>query len=172
MVTGTLVTLTRIGYKERLMSGIIGVSPDMRSGVVGLPPPSMTKLLQITRTYTEGGGSESITGVGFSPSAIIVVGASEPVGYGVGIGSVTTSQTTNTTTVTAATSTTSHRSSYDTDWGRYEHGSDAAVFRDTAGSYNRWAAHLTSLDADGATFSFTEYDTNNINLILSVLFIR
>ena len=154
------------------MSGIIGVSPDMRSGTVGLAPPSMTKILQITRTYTEGSGSEAITGVGFSPTSIIVVGASEPVGYGTGIGSVTTPQDTVTSAVTSATQATAHRSSYSTDWGRYEHGSNGAVFRDTAGSGNRWSASLTSLDTDGATFLFTEYDTNSINLILSVLFIR
>ena len=152
------------------MSGIVGYGE--RSGVVGMPPPSMTKLLQITRTYTEGTGSETITGVGFSPTAIIVVGASEAIGYGVGVGSVTTLQMTNTSVVTAATSTTSHRSSYSTDWGRYEHGNQGAVYRDTGGGYNRWTAKLISLDRDGATFQFTEHDGNNINVILSVLFIR
>ena len=154
------------------MSGIVGQSPNMRSGVVGMSPASMTKLLQITRTSSEGSGSESISGVGFTPTSIVVVGAAEPIGYGAGIGSVTTPQRQVTSVVTAATSTTSHRSSYETDWARYEHGNQAAVFRDSGGGYNRWSAHLISLNINGATFQFTEHDTNSTNLILSVLFIR
>jgi hypothetical protein len=56
------------------MSGIIGVSPDMKSGVVGAFSPR-TKIGRLERELDAASGTQQITGIGFQPVYIEFSGA-------------------------------------------------------------------------------------------------
>tara|TARA_R100001530_G_C4226355_1_gene131410 strand:+ start:165 stop:608 length:444 start_codon:yes stop_codon:yes gene_type:complete len=56
------------------MSGIIGVSPDMRSGRVGVFPPQR-KIGKLERELDAASGTQQITGIGFQPVFIEFTGA-------------------------------------------------------------------------------------------------
>ena len=114
-----------------------------------------TKVVSGTRNHNSGSGNVAISGAGFTPTAVMLVISSNNETSGWGIGSSGSQM--------------SHGARGGSTAG--EEISGSAMGCCNQGGNGRWAASLTSLDADGATIYFTRVG-NYRHLNWAVCFMR